>query len=165
MGHFLVMLMKSPSLSITAVSASRTDGGRKVAFSQRESHMWYAEAIGPMGSVGRTRCQVPVLALPQNQNYIYFHFPDSWHDAAFVLSQPHHVSTQGVLWGLAVKVTYSISLLCLLLILTFSQGLFSSSCSLFRVPLSAACDSDKVQEWLSKFPFLLINFALPEEKF
>lgn len=37
------------------------------------------------------------LVLPQNQNYIYFYFPDSWHDAAFVLSQPHHVSTQGIL--------------------------------------------------------------------
>lgn len=98
------------------------------------------------------------LALPQNQNFIYFHFPDSWHDAAFVLSQPHLVSTQGVLGGLAVRVTFSVSLLCLLLILTFSQGLFSPSCSLFHVPLSAACDSDKVQEWLSKFPFLLTNY-------
>lgn len=47
----------------------------------------------------------------------------------------------------------------------FLTGLFSPSCSLFHVPLSAAYDSDKVQEWLFKFPsFLLITFALLEEK-
>lgn len=107
------------------------------------------------------------LALPQTQNYIYFHFPDSWHDAALMLSQPHRIPTQGDLGELAVKrVTFSTSLLCLSLILTFSQGLFSSSCSLFRVPLSATNASDKVQEWLSKFPFLLtlIAFSLPKGK-
>lgn len=43
------------------------------------------------------------LALPQNQNYIYFRFPDSRHDAALMLSQPHHVPAQGVLRELAVR--------------------------------------------------------------
>lgn len=46
MGHCLVMLMKPPSLSITAVSASRAEGRRKVAFSQLEGHMWHGQAIG-----------------------------------------------------------------------------------------------------------------------
>lgn len=49
------------------------------------------------------------LALPQNQNYIYFHFPDSRHDGALMLSQPYHVPTQGV-WGeLAVRESHFLS--------------------------------------------------------
>jgi len=39
MGHCLVMLMKPPSLSVRDTSVSRTDSGRKMAFSQLEGNM------------------------------------------------------------------------------------------------------------------------------
>lgn len=104
------------------------------------------------------------LALPPSQ----IAFPLSTRvDATFVLGQPWHVPTQGVLGELAVRESYflSISLLCLLLILTFSHGLLSFS--FFCVLLSATNVSDKVQEWLSKFSFFLtlIISSLPKEKF
>lgn len=109
MGHCLVMLMKPPSLSVQATSVSRTDSGRKMAFSQLESNTWRRQAMGPTcGLLGGPDAR-KFLALPQNQNYIYFHFPNSRHHAAPMLSQPHHVPTQGVLGELVVRESHFLS--------------------------------------------------------
>lgn len=62
----------------------------------------------PRGLLGEPGAR-NLMALPQNQDYIYFCFPDSWHDAVFVLSQPHHVSTQGILRGFAVRESHFLS--------------------------------------------------------
>lgn len=58
--------------------------------------------MGPTGGLLGGPDARNFLALPQKQNYIYFHFPDSQHDAALMLIQLHHVPTQGVLGELAV---------------------------------------------------------------